>query len=105
MNERSIALAEMALIDFLTKNRSEYDYFRGRLTEAEGLHAPDQHMVSAAIRKVNWYEVRITDLEGELQMLREEFGIEEATGWKYIDQERERGGGEEANEECDSGTA
>ena len=80
MNERTIAMAERALIDFLSKSRREHDYFRGRLIKAEDLPAPNQHMVSAAIGKINWYVVEIDELEGELEMLREEleqFGIEE----------------------------
>ena len=77
MNERTIAAVERALIDFLKKTQREHDYFRGRLVQAEDLPAPDQHMVSAAINKVNWYTVEIDELEGELEMLREELGIEE----------------------------
>lgn len=79
MNERTIAMAERALIDFLKKSRRERDYFRGRLIQAENLPAPDQHMVSAAASKLDWYKVVISDLEGELEMLREELGIEEDT--------------------------
>ena len=89
MNERSIAMAERALIDFLRKNRSEYDYFRGRLIKADSLPAPDQQMVSAAVRKLNWYEVKISDLEGELEMLREELGIGGATDQQDINQGKE----------------
>ena len=80
MNERTIAMAERALIDFLNRSRREHDYFRGRLIQADNLPAPNQHMVSAAIGKVNWYVVKIDELEGELEMLREEleqFGMEE----------------------------
>ncbi len=75
MNERTIAMAERALIDFLNRSRREHDYFRGRLIQADNLPAPNQHMVSAAIGKVNWYVVKIDELEGELEMLREELGL------------------------------
>ena len=90
MNERTIAMAERALIDFLNKSRREHDYFRGRLIQADNLPAPNQHMVSAAIGKINWYLVEIDELEGELEMLREEleqFGMEED-----IDQRESWGG-------------
>jgi hypothetical protein len=77
MNERTIAAAERALIDFLKKTRRERDYFRGRLIKADNLPAPDQHMISAAMSKVDWYAVQIHELEGELEMLREELGLTE----------------------------
>jgi hypothetical protein len=79
MNERSFAVAERALIDFLKRSRRERDYFRGRLIRAADLPSPDQQMISAAISKVNWYVVEISELEGELEMLREELGTEEDT--------------------------
>ena len=88
MNERTIAAAEQALIDFLNKARRDRDYFRGRLIQADSLPAPDQHMVSAAIGKLDWYAVEINELEGELEMLREELeqlGVEANT-----DQEEEQ---------------
>jgi hypothetical protein len=87
MNERSIAVAERVLIDFLNKTRRERDYFRGRLIRADNIPAPDQHMISAAISKLNWYAVQLNELEGELEMLREELGIENTD-------EREEWGGE-----------
>ena len=87
MNQRTIEIAERALIDFLKRNRGERDYFRGRLIRADNLPAPDQHMVSAAIRKVNWYAIEISEIEGELDMLREALGIEENTD--QTDQEEE----------------
>jgi|GEM_PF-1857018 len=77
MNERTIAAAERVLIDFLKKTRRERDYFRGRLIKADNLPAPDQHMISAAMSKVDWYAVQIHELEGELEMLREELGLRE----------------------------
>lgn len=77
MNERTIAAAERALIDFLKKSRRERDYFRGRLIKASNIPAPDQQMISSAISKVNWYAVEISELEGELEMLREELGLKE----------------------------
>jgi hypothetical protein len=74
----SIAVAERALVAFLEKNRRERDYFRGRLIKADNIPSPNQHMISAAINKVNWYAVKISGLEGELEMLREELiGMEE----------------------------
>ena len=79
MNEKSFALVERALIDLLKKTRNQRDYFRGRLIKAEQLHAPKQHMVSAAVDKVNRYDIEITEIEGELEMLREEFGMGENT--------------------------
>lgn len=75
MNERTIAIAERALIDFIRKSQRERDYFRGRLIKADDLPAPNQHMVSAAMRKLEWYKVELMELEGELEMLQEELGI------------------------------
>lgn len=72
MHERTIAVAEIALADFLNRSRREHDYFRGRLIQADNIAAPDQHMIIAAINKLNWYVVEIDELEGELEMLREE---------------------------------
>ena len=74
MNERTIAIAERALIDFIRKSQRERDYFKGRLIKADDLPAPNQHMVSAAMRKLEWYKVELMELEGELEMLREELG-------------------------------
>lgn len=78
MNERTIAIAERALMDFIKKSQKEHDYFRGRLIQADNLPAPDQHMVSAAARKIDWYKIELMELEGQLEMLREELGIVEA---------------------------
>jgi len=72
MNERTIAAAERALVDFLKKTQSERDYFRGRLIQAENIPVPDQHMVTAAVNKLNWYLVEVNEIEGELEILREE---------------------------------
>jgi hypothetical protein len=77
MNERTIAAAERALVNFLKKTRRERDYFSGRLIAADNLPAPNQHMISAAMSKVDWYAVEINELEGELEMLREELGLKE----------------------------
>ncbi len=79
MNEKSFEVVERALIDLLKKTQNQRDYFRGRLIKAEQLHAPKQHMVSAAVDKVNRYDIEITEIEGELEMLREEFGMGENT--------------------------
>lgn len=75
MHERTIAAAERALEDFIKKKRKERDYFQGRLIRAANLPKPDQQMVSAALNKVNWYTVELHELEGELELLREELGI------------------------------
>ncbi|MBM3211724.1 hypothetical protein FJZ33_05875 [Candidatus Poribacteria bacterium] len=86
MNEKTIASAEKALKDFIKKNKKEHDYYKGRLIRADKLAHPDQHMVSAAIAKVNWYKTQVNELEGQLDLLREELGIikeisdEESTG-------------------------
>ncbi len=77
MNEKSFAVVERALTDLLKKTQRESDYFRGRLIQAESLILPKQHMIDAAIDKVNWYVVEISEIEGELEMLREEFGMVE----------------------------
>ena len=77
MNEKSFAMVERALVDLLKKTQNQRDYFRGRLIRAEQLHAPKQHMVSAAVDKINRYDIEITEIEGELEMLREEFEMGE----------------------------
>ncbi len=77
MNEKSFAVVERVLTDLLKKTQRESDYFRGRLIQAESLILPKQHMIDAAIDKVNRYEVEISEIEGELEMLREEFGMVE----------------------------
>jgi len=96
MNERTIAIAERALVDFIRKSQRESDYFKGRLVKADDLPAPNQHMVSAAMRKLEWYKVELMELEGELEMLREELGLTDA------DQEEESGDEEEKNTEHDA---
>ena len=96
MNERTIAIAERALIDFIRKSQRERDYFRGRLIKADDLPAPNQHMVSAAMRKLEWYKVELMELEGELEILREELGITDT------DQEEEQVGEEEKDTEYDA---
>jgi DNA-directed RNA polymerase specialized sigma24 family protein len=96
MNERTIAIAERALIDFIRKSQRERDYFKGRLIKADDLPAPNQHMVSAAMRKLEWYKVELMELEGELEILREELGITDT------DQEEEQVGEEEKNTEHDA---
>ena len=75
MNKKTIDSAERALMDFIKKNKREQDYYRGRLIKADILPAPDQHMVSAAVNKLNWYKAQVDGLEGELELLREELGI------------------------------
>lgn len=90
MNERTIEAAERALSDFLKKTRRERDYFRGRLIQAENIPAPDQHMVTAAINKLNWYLVEVNEIEGELEMLREEL---EALKAEQDTDQRENSGG------------
>ncbi len=100
MNERTIAIAERALVDFIKKSRRERDYFRGRLIKADNLPAPNQHMISAAMSKLEWYKVELMELEGELEMLREELGITDTD--QNTDQEEEPGGEEEKNTEHDA---
>ncbi len=77
MNEKSYEVIERALMALLRKTQREQDYFRGRLIKAESLVLPKQQMIDAAIDKVNWYVVEISEIEGELEMLREEFGMVE----------------------------
>ena len=87
MNRKSYAVVERALTDLLKKTQRERDYFRGRLIKAESLVLPKQHMIEAAMEKVTRYAVEISEIEGELEMLREEFGMAEDTT-----QEEEPGG-------------
>jgi len=79
MNEKSFAVVEKAMGDYLRKRQGEFNYFRDRLIKAGKIRSPDQQMVSAAIRKVNCYAVEIDELEEELKMLRVELGMEEDT--------------------------
>ncbi|MBD3182159.1 hypothetical protein GF312_07700 [Candidatus Poribacteria bacterium] len=76
MNQRTKAAAEQALIDLIRKSKKERDYYKGRLIKAEGLPAPKQHMVSAAMKKLDWYKIQLIDLEGELEILREELELD-----------------------------
>jgi hypothetical protein len=103
MNQKTIEAAEKALMDFIRKNQRDYKYFKGRLSQADNLPAPNQHMVSAAVRKVDWYKVQLSELEGELEMLREELGLAENTPQADTDQKEEQGGEEEKNTEHDQG--
>ena len=82
MDEKSFVVVERALTDLLKKTKRERDYFRGRLIKAADLPLPKQHMISAAVDKINRYEVEITEIEGELEMIREELGMEENTDQK-----------------------
>lgn len=77
MNEKSYEVIERALMALLRKAQREQDYFRGRLIKAESLILPKQHMISAAMDKVTKYTVEISEIEGELEMIWEEMGLEE----------------------------
>ncbi len=92
MNQRSYEVVERALTDLLKKTQREQDFFRGRLIQAESLVLPKQHMIEAAMEKVTRYEVEISEIEGELEMLRDEFGMEEDVDQEYIDQEGDTSG-------------
>lgn len=72
MNKKTLAIAEEALLDFMKKNIQEFKYYRGRIIKSETIAKPNQHMLSAAEKKVNWYKVELYDLEGELEILRDE---------------------------------
>ncbi len=87
MNQKTIASAERALMDFIKRSKREQDYYRGRLIKADMLPAPDQHLVSAAVNKLNWYKAQIDELEGELDLLREELGITKETTEEESDSE------------------
>jgi len=97
MNEKSFVVVERALVDLLKKTQKKRDYFRGRLIKSEDLRLPKQHMIAAAIENVNRYDIDIYEIEGELEMIREAFGMEENT-----DQEVEWSGEEEENKEYDA---
>jgi hypothetical protein len=73
MNEKSFAAAENALIGLLKRNLKELDYHRGRLVKAKTLPKAKQQIVSASIKKVNWHKVQIHDINGELEILREQY--------------------------------
>ena len=100
MNQRTIEMAEEALMDFIRKSSRERDYFKGRLIQADNLPAPKQHMVSAAARKLNWYKIELSYLEGDLEILREELGLQETA-----DQEEMQFGEEEEDTKYDEGGA
>lgn len=72
MNKKTLAIAEDALVDFMKKNVHEYKIYKGRLIKSKNIPKPDQHMVTAALKKVNWYKVELYELEGELDILRDE---------------------------------
>lgn len=97
MNEKSYYVVERALYDLLKKTKRKRDYFRGRLIKAEDLPLPKQHMVMAAYNNVDRLNIDIYEIEGELEMLREEFESDST-------EENEEGEpvGEEKNQEYDS---
>ncbi len=79
MNEKTFAVAENALNEFLRKNLQELSYYRGRIIKSKTVKKVNQQMVSAAMRKINWHKVQIHELEGELDLLRDEFATEDST--------------------------
>jgi len=72
MNKKTLAVAEEALLDFMKKNFQEFNIYRGRIIKSKTIRKPNQQMLSAAVQKVNWYKVELHELEGELEILREE---------------------------------
>jgi hypothetical protein len=79
MNEKTFAAAENALNEFLRKNLQELNYYNGRMIKSKTVKKVDQQMVSAAVRKINWHKVQIHELEGEMEMLREQLSTEDNT--------------------------
>ncbi|MDQ1317319.1 MAG: hypothetical protein QG641_503 [Candidatus Poribacteria bacterium] len=79
MNEKTFAAAENALNEFLRKNLQELNYYNGRMIKSKTVKKVDQQMVSAAVRKINWHKIQIHELEGEIEMLREQLSIEDNT--------------------------
>lgn len=79
MNEKTFAAAENALNEFLRKNLQELNYYNGRMIKSKTVKKVDQQMVSAAVRKINWHKIQIHELEGEMEMLREQLSIEDNT--------------------------
>jgi hypothetical protein len=79
MNEKTFAAAENALNEFLRKNLQELNYYNGRMIKSKTVKKVDQQMVSAAVRKINWHIIQIHELEGEIEMLREQLSIEDNT--------------------------
>jgi hypothetical protein len=91
MNEKTFAAAENALADFLRKNLQELNYYRGRIIKSKVVKRADPQMVSAAVKKINWHKIQIHELEGELDLLKEEISQEDSTN------EQEGQNGEEEN--------
>ena len=79
MNEKTFAAAENALNEFLRKNLQELNYYNGRMIKSKIVKKVDQQMVSAAVGKINWHKIQIYELEGEMEMLREQLSIEDNT--------------------------
>jgi len=79
MNEKTFAAAENALNEFLRKNLQELNYYNGRMIKSKTVKKVDQQMVSAAVGKINWHKIQIYELEGEMEMLREQLSIEDNT--------------------------
>ena len=79
MNEKTLAAAENALNEFLRKNLQELSYYNGRMIKSKTVKKVDQQMVSAAVRKINWHKIQIHELEGEIEMLREQLSTEDNT--------------------------
>ena len=79
MNEKTFAAAENALNEFLRKNLQELNYYNGRMIKSKTVKKVDQQMVSAAVRKINWHKIQIHELEGEIEMLREQLSTEDNT--------------------------
>ena len=79
MNEKTFAAAENALNEFLRKNLQELNYYNGRMIKSKIVKKVDQQMVSAAVGKINWHKIQIHELEGEIEMLREQLSTEDNT--------------------------
>ena len=79
MNEKTFAAAENALNEFLRKNLQELNYYNGRMIKSKTIKKVDQQMVSAAVGKINWHKIQIHELEGEIEMLREQLSTEDNT--------------------------
>ena len=77
MNEKTFAAAENALSEFLRKNLQELNYYNGRMIKSKTVKKVDQQMVSAAVRKINWHKIQIHELEGEMEMLKEQLSTED----------------------------
>jgi len=79
MNEKSFTAAENALTEFLRKNLQELSYYRGRIIKSKTIKKADQQMVSAAVKKIHWHKIQVYEIEGELDLLREELTTENST--------------------------